>query len=52
VACHDPQRETEHARSLYDAKCNACHSAGVEMPAGDSTRHAKICRVAAKDCIT
>ena len=43
TACHDPHADVARASSGYDAKCQACHTAG---------RHAsaKVCPVGKNDC--
>jgi hypothetical protein len=49
TACHNPHRELETSAGAYDGKCTACHS----RAAAPSTRASRrICRVAAKDCVT
>ena len=43
TACHNPHQNVETGAVSYDAKCQACHSAGAKTGA-------KMCKVSAKDC--
>lgn len=49
IACHDPHRPIVHDLSAYDAKCLACHSAGMRSPAH---REARTCKVSASRCVS
>jgi hypothetical protein len=44
TSCHDPHTHTVRDAVFYDAKCAACHSAAIAR--------ARICRVAARDCVS
>jgi hypothetical protein len=49
VACHDPHMPLAHEPEAYDAKCLACHSAGVEAKGiGAKTT----CKVATSRCVS
>lgn len=43
VACHDPHRALNTNEASYDAKCLACHSAGMNSAA-------KLCKVSKNNC--
>jgi Zn finger protein HypA/HybF involved in hydrogenase expression len=43
VACHDPHRSLNTNEASYDAKCQACHSAGANSAA-------KLCKVSKNNC--
>lgn len=45
VACHDPHQNIDRTPIDYDAKCQACHSAGGKL-------QAKVCKVATSACST
>lgn len=49
TACHDPHQEVVATPASYDAKCLACHAAGVHAAAKAS---AKRCPVATGNCST
>jgi hypothetical protein len=49
TACHNPHRALETSAAAYDSKCTACHSRTAAPATKASSR---ICKVAAKDCVT
>lgn len=61
VACHDPHQEIVREDKSYDAKCLACHSAGVKPSVGMLAAHAaepasqvkmKMCPVGQNNCVS
>ena len=49
TTCHDPHHDVVRGAAAYDAKCQACHSAGAARGASSA---AKVCRVATSGCTT
>lgn len=47
IACHDPHRDVVRGAESYDAKCQACHSAGATV---SGAAKPKTCHVATSGC--